>query len=281
MDKRERARLFRKRLLTAMEKAGYNRGQLASAASIDRSTLGQLLAENETRLPNGHTLAELSDVLGVSADWLIGLSQEARTMTTFLEGAMDFRPERSRSPVDENLATWYEDAAGMKIRHVPSTLPDSLKSEELLRFEYRDYIVKTTEQAIADSRDKLAYTRLPQTDMEICMPVQALEVFAAGEGVWKGFPKAAREKQLSHMARLMRELYPGLRVYGFDHATHFSAPYTVFGSLRAAIYLGQSYVVLNTTMHVRQLTQHFDDLIRHAKVHAHEMADFVEGLECR
>ncbi len=264
-----------------MIKAGLNRAQLAGHARIDRSTLGQLLDEKSTRLPNGHTLAELSNVLGVSADWLIGLTEEMQTMTTFLEGALNFTPQKNRAPVDENLAQWHEETAGMKIRHVPSTLPDLMKTEDLLRYEYRDYVVKTSEQAIADTRSKLAYSRLPQTDMEICIPVQALEVFAAGMGIWDGLERKTRAQQLEHMAYLVRELYPGIRLYGFDHATHFSAPYTVFGTVRAALYIGQSYVVLNTTAHIRQLIHHFDDLIRNARVHAHEMADYLETLRSK
>ena len=80
------------------------------------------------------------------------------------------------------------------------------------------------------------------------------------------------------MIRLAEELYPTLRIYLFDGLTHFSAPYTVFGPMRAAVYIGQLYFVINTQEHVRVLTRHFDDLIRAATVQANEVATFLSGL---
>lgn len=278
MDKRRHADIFRERLSEAMDKAGMNRMQLAEAAHIDRSTLGQLLAKQETRLPNGHTLAELCGALGVSADWLIGLSNEAQPVTTFLEGAMNFTPLKVRSPVDENLMTWYQESAGSKLRHVPATLPDMMKTEHILHYEYKDYVVKTSAQAIADTRSKLAYTRMPQADTEICLPVQALEIFAEGRGIWRGLDRKIINEQLAYMSELVDELYPSLRVYAFDQTIIYAAPYTVFGTKRAALYLGQNYFVLNTVPHIRSLIHHFDDLVRHTKIHAHEMADFLKQL---
>ncbi len=42
-------------------------------------------------------------------------------------------------------------------------------------------------------------------------------------------------------------------------------PYTVFGPMRAAIYVGDMYFVFTSTEHIRELTRHFDNLIRSAR----------------
>ena len=64
------------------------------------------------------------------------------------------------------------------------------------------------------------------------------------------------------MIELTGELYPSLRWFLFDGLQRFAAPVTVFGPIRAALYLGQMYLVLSSAEHVRELTIHFDDHIR-------------------
>ena len=110
------------------------------------------------------------------------------------------------------------------------------------------------------------------------MPRHTLEIFARGLGVWSGFPEELRKAQLAHMARLLDDLYPGFRLYLYDGRQRYSVPYTIFGQLRAAIYMGDMYVVLNATETVRTLTRHFDNLIRAAEINAHEAAGFAREL---
>lgn len=279
MERNERAVLFRQRLQSAMQSAGYNRAQLATAAGIDRSTLGQLLSDDEVRLPNGHTLAELARTLHVSSDWLVALSQEAQPVTVFLDEAMNFAPYSGGAPIDDNLMRWYEEAAGFKIRHVPANLPDMLKTSETLKYEYATHAARSPDKAIADMQAKLEYVRLPETDLEICMPRQNIEHFAKGHGMWCELGAQKRRDQLHYIADLVDELYPGLRVYGYDGHSMYSAAYTVFGVKRSAFYIGQSYFVMNTTSHVRRLAKHFDNLIRNAEVLAQSMGDYLRGLD--
>jgi len=49
----------------------------------------------------------------------------------------------------------------------------------------------------------------------------------------------------------------------------------VFGPGRAALYLGQRFLVFSSTVHIRLMIRHFDDLIRGAIVQAHDFADHV------
>ena len=83
---------------------------------------------------------------------------------------------------------------------------------------------------------------------------------------------------MEHMASLAASLYPSYRWFLFDGRERYSAPYTVFGQKRAAIYLGSLYFVFTSTEHIRQLTEHFEDLIRHARVQPNETAQFIRRL---
>jgi hypothetical protein len=156
-----------------------------------------------------------------------------------------------------------------------------VKTEEVLHHEFQDYVGKTVDQAIAVTHGRLAYTRHPETDMEISMPRQSLEAFARGEGRWTGLELAARVEQLERMASLCEELYPALRVHLFDAMTHYSVPYTIFGPLRAAIFAGQMYFVFTTTPHIRTLTRHFDELVRAAAIEARDTGAYLSDMAAR
>lgn len=277
MDRRLIARMFRARLDEGMRRAGYNRSQLAKQAGVDRSTLSQLLSADDLRMPRADTVTAIAIALNVSLDWLLGLSGEIRGGAAILNESLQIAP-RPHTDVDDNLHRWHEEAAGCKIRYVPSTLPDLAKTDAVIQYEFRSDAGKTPDQALAASQGKLAYSRLPETDMEICVSQQSIQGFARGEGIWSGLDAVTRAEQLQRMTTLTDELYPGIRLYLFDGKSHYSVPYTIFGPLRAAIFVGQMYFVFNTAEHVRVLTRHFDDLIRAAAIQAHETPDFLKTL---
>jgi hypothetical protein len=64
----------------------------------------------------------------------------------------------------------------------------------------------------------------------------------------------------------------------FDGRRRFSAPLTIFGPHRAALYIGQMYLVLNSQEHIRLLTRHFDQLIRSAVLQPPEVVDLLREL---
>ena len=132
-------------------------------------------------------------------------------------------------------------------------------------------------QGEADLR--LAWNRRPDTDMEVCMPRQTLEQLAHGRDQFAGLSQAYRREQLAHMAMLLDELYPSFRLYLYDTRTRFSAPYTVFGASRAAVYMGGLYLVLNAVEPVRTLIRHFYGLVRGAEVEAGKVAEWVSHLK--
>ena len=277
LDRRDFARAFRDRLAEALDRAGMNRTELARAVGIDRSTLSLLMSEESDRLPRADTAAAIANALQVSLDWLLGLSNEADLGADIVPETMEIAPS-SPTPLDERINRWIEEAVGYKIRYVPTTIPDLAKTDAVLQHEYRDFAVKTAGQAIALSQQKLAYARLPETDMEICTPLQAITGFAHGEGMWKGLPLDDRLAQLDRLILLVEELYPTLRLYLFDGLTHYAAPYTIFGPQRVALYAGQVYLVFNTREHIRVLTRHFDDLVRAAVVNSAEAGAYLRRL---
>jgi transcriptional regulator with XRE-family HTH domain len=275
MDKRDISSEFRKRLGNLVQRSGLSNSAFASRASIDRSALSQLLSGSTTRLPRSETLVAIASSNGVTLDWLLGLTAE-QGQTGQMRAALEIG-EGADDPDQTMLARWHEEAAGAKIRYVPAGIPDQLRTEALIAFEApKRHLDPAARKGETDAR--LAWNRRPETDMEVCMPRQTLEMLAAGHGVFAGFPAMARRELLNHMAALTDELYPSFRLYLFDARERFSAPYTVFGSTRAAIYMGSMYLILNATEPIRTLTRHFDGLVRGANVHAHETAAWVRGL---
>jgi transcriptional regulator with XRE-family HTH domain len=275
IDKRDASRLFRERLQDLLRRSGLNRSAFAAGVGVDRSALSQLLAGEVTRLPRAETLMRIASVHGVSLDWLLGLSQ-AEDVTAAIKPAL----EMEEAPDDHDTAlleTWHAEAAGTKIRYVPTTLPDFLRTDAVISYESREN-KRTLSSRIDEAQGRIAYTRRPETDMEICMPAQRLADLKNGTGIWTDLAAPARLAQLDHMAALVAELYPSLRLYLYDGQSHFSAPYTVFGPYRVSVYMGDMYLVLNTKDAVAALTRHFDNLIRAATVQAHEVADWIRDL---
>ncbi len=58
----------------------------------------------------------------------------------------------------------------------------------------------------------------------------------------------------------------------------YSMPKTIFGTQRVAVYFGNMYIAFNSTEHIRELTGHFDRLIRAAVIQPTDMAGFLKGL---
>lgn len=277
MDKRDRALLFRHRLDTAMRDRAVSQSALARKVGVDRSTVSQLLSRDTARLPNAQVIAECATALGVSGDWLLGLTDLPERAADLLAASMEVS-EAPRAPVDEQILAWYTEAAGYKIRHVPATLPDMLKTEELMRWEYAPHLGRTTDQAIGASHDRLNWMRQSLSDFEIAMPLFEIESLVTATGYYRGLPDDIREGQIAHLIALHDQLYPSLRIFLFDARRVWSAPLTIFGPLVGVLYLGQHYLAFRDRERVRAFTQHFDGLVREASVSARGWADHIQAL---
>ena len=277
LDRRKTVEAFRERLGEVIERTGLSRMAFAARVGLDRSTLSQLLSPGNERLPRAETIAAIAAREQVSVDWLLGLSQEGQIGADIVAPALEIE-SGAASPADERLARWHAEAAGYKIRYVPTILPDLLKTEEVIRYEFQEYGARVPKARIEQAEERLAYSRLPETDMEVCSSLQSVEDFAHGQGVWKKLSVDSRAAQLNAMTVLLDELYPTFRWFLFDGLQRYSVPLTIFGPRRAAVYIGNMYFVFNSTEHIRVLTRHFDDLIRAAVVQPPEVIEFLEGL---
>lgn len=276
MKLQERVALFQDRLQQVIVQSGLNRSAFASSIRVDRSTLSQLLAADNVRLPRADTVASIAEVHQVSIDWLLGLTQEGAMGADILPEAVQV-DEYSTDSFDKNLE-WHREACGYKIRYVPTTLPDLLKTEAVAEHEFDRYGAGKVDQTVRDNHLLLLQQRHPGSELETCMPLQHLEGFAEGQGIWRGFSRAHRRVQLERMIELNDELYPGFRWFLFDGKQTYSSSFTIFGPLRATLFLGHLYVVVNSINHIRKLIDRFDDLIRLAEVHPHEMRAYLEQL---
>ena len=277
MKKRETVQIFRDRLSQVIARSGLNRSAFAERAGLDRSTLSQLLSEANDRLPRAETIASIAAKQSVSVDWLLGLSQEDQLGTNIVTESLEIAAGASSSQ-DERLMLWHTEAVGYKIRYVPTTLPDVLKTQQVIAFEFEGQGGAIRDTQIDQAIERLAYTRRPETDIEACSSFQSVESFARGEGIWHALSVEGRKAQIDHMIELVSELYPTFRWFLFDALTRFAAPYTIFGPLRAIIYVGNMYFVFNSTEHIRVLSRHFDDLIRSAVIQPPDITKFLIKL---
>ena len=278
IDKRDRASLFRTRLRDAMATKQATQSGLARAIGVDRSTVSQLLGDGGARLPNAQVVAQCAAELGVSADWLLGLTDKPELAADLVAAAMEVT-KAPRALVDEQIFAWHQEAAGYKIRHVPAGLPDMFKLPEVLQWEYSPSLGRSTDQAIGASEDRLRWMREARSDYEIALPMSDMSSFAAGSGYYEGVPADLRAAQLDHIAALHDDLYPTLRLHLFDARKLYSAPITVFGPLLAVIYLGQNYLAFRDTERVQMFTRHFDRLVREALITPRDLPKHIQYLK--
>lgn len=276
VDKRDRAAMFRARLAQAMAEAGVSQARLARAAALDRSTISALLSPG-TRLPNAQATADCAQCLGVSTDWLLGLTDLATPPDRLSAEAVRLFPAQ-RALFDDTIFGWHRAAAGAKIRHVPATLPDILKTREVVEWEYGAALGPEAATVIAAFEEQRSWLATAHSDFEIALPRHELVSFAAGTGYWSGLPRSLRRAQIDELIRLTEALYPALRLYLFDAHRVFSAPVTVFGAVRAAVYLGQQYLVFSDPDKVAEVSRHFDWLVREAGHSARDTPGHLRGL---
>ena len=277
IDKRDRSEQFRTRLKRAMSDHGSTQSSLARAIGVDRSTISQLLKGQGARLPNAHVVGACASALGVSADWLLSLSDRPESAADLMSANLSLTAA-PRALVDQQIFDWHREAAGYKIRHVPAALPDMLKTQALLEWEYTPHLGRTARQAIGASTDRLAWMRSARSDYEIAMPVYELHSFAHATGYYTGLQLDTRLEQLDQFDRLIDQLYPRLRIYLFDARKLYSAPVTIFGPLLCVLYAGGHYLAFRDRDRIDTFTGHFDVLVREASVSARNMAQHLRDL---
>lgn len=277
MERSETVEQFRLRLLEVLERSGLTRAAFAQRVGLDRSTLTQLLSPENQRLPRAETVVSIAVQAQVSCDWLLGISQEERAGAELVQAAMEIEAGAG-SPMDARLQRWHAEAAGYKIRYVPTTLPDLLKTEAVIRYEFGEQGGAVHDRQREQAEARLAYSRRPETELEACCALQTVQAFARGHMIWSDLPVEERRAQLVQMIELVEELYPTFRWFLFDGRKRYAAPMNVFGPKRATLYIGDMFFVFNATEQIRVMTRHFDELIRAAVVQPTEVAGFLKAL---
>lgn len=265
------------RIAETVRTLGLTQTELAKVLQIDRTSLSQLMSPTARRLPRVDTLLGLAQHAGVSVDWLLGLTNTYEGRTDLVDEAFAFEREVT-SPVDERLLGWWQEAQGMKVRYVPSTLPDLLKTPAIIRHETDPYDEVGPDARIENVSMRLDWQRSPEAEVDCVTSLQSLEGFARGEDQWKTLARSKRAQQLQHMVDLVDELYPTFRWFLTDRRQRYCAPVTIFGNRRAALYIGQMYIVFNTAEHITSLSRHFDQHVRHAVVEPREVMKVLKRL---
>ncbi|WP_295311309.1 transcriptional regulator [Roseobacter sp.] len=255
MDKRDLSAQFRTRLGRVVRSHSSGRSDFLRQTGMDRSALSQFLSPASDRLPRAETLRRIASVSGVSVDWLLCL-ENAPEGRQEVAGSVKIEQEMQAdgsTPLDQ----WRSEATGFKLRYVPSTLPDMLSFDP---DEAGHYATPGPHGGGVEA--VLGSISLDDVDVEIAMPVQTLRDLSAGTGLWADTPVALRRRQLTHMARVCRDNYPALRLHLYDGTRSFSAPFTVFGKERVALYIGDAYLVVSSPDQVRDFARQFDRLVR-------------------
>jgi hypothetical protein len=110
------------------------------------------------------------------------------------------------------------------------------------------------------------------------MPRQGLEALAKGEGLWRQLSPRDRRRQLEQIAALASAYYPNYRLFLFDQRQTSASPYTIFGNHRAAVYMGGIFIVFTAADMIRELTLHFEELVRQAVIQPATVPSFVQRL---
>jgi hypothetical protein len=75
---------------------------------------------------------------------------------------------------------WHHWSAGYKVRHVPATLPDILKTDRMLYWEYASFRERRSREAYSAMQDQPEWLSSGVSDYEIALPIYEIEVCAAG-----------------------------------------------------------------------------------------------------
>ena len=271
--------LFRTRLEEAMASQAMSKSALARKTGVDRSTIGQLMKGDLPRMPNAQLAADIAAALGLSADWLLGLTNHPELSGDVLASALALSPAE-RSSADAQILAWHHDAVGSKIRHVPATLPEMLKTREMIAWEYAASPPEMIAQIEATVSAQFEWLCAGEADYEIALPLHEIESCAAGTGYYRGLDADIRRAQLEFLAEQSDALFPRLRLFFFDARQMHSAPVTVFGNALAIIYVGKSYLSLFERQRVQALTEHFDWLVRGCSVDARAVPTLLHDMIC-
>ena len=125
--------MFAERLGDSVRRSGLSKGEFAAARRRRPHHAVAAALAGRHRLPRLDTVLALAAEHDLSIDWLVGLSNVGPVEAAIIQHTSFEAP--GPSPTDERLLGWLSDAADYKIRYVPATLPDLLKTDAVIRYE--------------------------------------------------------------------------------------------------------------------------------------------------
>ena len=244
MARRDRSAIFAKPSCRGDVDGRHVRSGLARETALTGPTIGQILKGDMPRMPNAQLAADCAAALGVSADWLLGLTN---------------RPER---PVISSLRPWRS-ARRSEARPMPSCWPG------IRRRSATRCVTSLPRSPICSRPRHCCAGNMPRPRMNcrnIRLEVMAGALRMAAIGRFRlrdrgAAARIARPAQVAtvtiavsilksadpaelHCRSLRGNVSPAQAVFYFDARQVFSAPVTVFGTGLAVIYVGQCYLAL-------------------------------------
>ena len=148
------------------------------------------------RLPNAQLAAECAPALGISADWLLGLSDRPEPIADLLARSLSLT-EAPRALIDETHLRLASGGGGLQdppcARHAARHAQDPRHGGMGI---CRATGPHGAEQAIGAFEGRLAWMRGAGSDYEIALPMHELDAFARAEGYYAGLPRDIRRAQL-------------------------------------------------------------------------------------
>lgn len=274
IKKEDISEVFRARLRACFEEQSLNATAFCHLHGIDRTTFGQLLSSDYHRLPRADTIVQIAEALNISLDWLLGLSEDKNRGAEILKEALNIEQTEDTATAEDIWIAWHKDSEHQKISHVPVTFPEHLKTRDFFIYEYSP-IIGQKQAAIEFEKMSLPLTA---NETAVCLSLQQLQDFVHGGFIYADMPKEHVKEQLEHMAQLLEEGYPRYNLYLYDSRDLIVPSFTIFGATRVALYINEKYLLYTTSEHINFFRSEFDQLIRCAVIHPHEVVRYIQDL---
>jgi transcriptional regulator with XRE-family HTH domain len=199
-----------------MAEARTSRAALARGVGIDRSTVTQMLAADDVRMPGGHVVANMATALGVSCDWLLGLSDRPERISALIDTSLsisDAGRASGRRRSDLRLARGRRG-----LQDTPCARDPARRAEDRC-VDGMGIPARQGEdpgQAIAAAHARLEWLRGSTSDYEIAVSLHEFESFVAGTGYYGGWIAIFGASSCAGSLEVYDALFPSLRLFLYD-----------------------------------------------------------------
>lgn len=280
MNSYDHFQIFQERLREAFAALGIRSARFCDKTGIARSTMTQLLKGDTARMPRLDTIVLLAQELNVTADWLLGLTNEKGKISEIVASTFDVA-ETERIIVDNHpMYRWVsQEPPDIKLRQHSHNIPDHMVTIDVLEYQYEDRykqgnLSSESARSFCESfREKAA--RVP---VDICVPMQGLLSFAAGQDVWSSLGKPQRREQLLFAADCLDSRYPTHQMYIYSSFRNRPPTFILYGHQQASLWIGSYHLIFYIRSQIETFHRQFDDHVKSAIIYPHQAADHLRGL---